>query len=111
MEESSGILDRIYEVIEDRKTSPSEKSYIATLLVKGKGNILDKVVEETGELIAGVLNEDRDGIIHEVADLWFHFLVLLGSLDIPSREIYDELQNRWDRPGLEEKESRHKPGA
>jgi len=111
MEGSSRILDRIYQVIEDRKTSPPEKSYVATLLEQGKGSILDKVVEETGELIAGVLNEDRDGIIHEVADLWFHVLVLLGSLDIPPREIYDELENRWNRPGLAEKESRNKPDA
>ena len=108
MEEKSKILDRIYKVIEDRKAHPRERSYVSSLMEKGTGDILDKIVEETGELIAGVLNEDRKQVIHEMADLWFHTLVLLGTLDVSPQEIYDELEKRWGKSGIEEKESRDK---
>ena len=108
MEEKSKIFDRIYKVIEDRKAHPRERSYVSSLMEKGTGDILDKIVEETGELIAGVLNEDRKQVIHEMADLWFHTLVLLGTLDVSPQEIYDELEKRWGKSGIEEKESRDK---
>jgi phosphoribosyl-ATP pyrophosphohydrolase len=108
MEEKSKILDRIYKVIEDRKAHPRERSYVSSLMEKGTGDILDKILEETGELIAGVLNEDRKQVIHEMADLWFHTLVLLGTLDVSPQEIYDELEKRWGKSGIEEKESRDK---
>jgi phosphoribosyl-ATP pyrophosphohydrolase len=108
MEEKNSILDRIYKVIEDRRAHPRERSYVSSLMEKGTGDILDKMVEETGELIAGVLNEDRKQVIHEMADLWFHTLVLLGTLDVSPQEIYDELEKRWGKSGIEEKESRDK---
>jgi len=108
MEEKSKILDRIYKVIEDRRAHPRERSYVSSLMEKGTGDILDKILEETGELIAGVLNEDRKQVIHEMADLWFHTLVLLGTLDVSPQEIYDELEKRWGKSGIEEKESRDK---
>jgi len=108
MEEKSKIFDRIYKVIEDRRAHPRERSYVSSLMEKGTGDILDKIVEETGELIAGVLNEDRKQVIHEMADLWFHTLVLLGTLDVSPQEIYDELEKRWGKSGIEEKESRDK---
>jgi phosphoribosyl-ATP pyrophosphohydrolase/phosphoribosyl-AMP cyclohydrolase len=108
MEEKSNILDRIYAVIEDRRVRPHERSYVSSLMERGTGDILDKVVEETGELIAGVLNEDRKQVIHEMADLWFHTLVLLGALDVSPHEIYEELEKRWGKSGIEEKESRDK---
>lgn len=108
MEEKSNMFDRIYKLIEDRKAHPRERSYVSSLMEKGTGEIVDKITEETGELIAGVLNEDRKEIIHEMADLWFHTLVLLGTLDVSPQEIYGELEKRWGRSGIEEKESREK---
>jgi phosphoribosyl-ATP pyrophosphohydrolase/phosphoribosyl-AMP cyclohydrolase len=108
MEEKSSILDRIYEVVEDRKSHPRERSYVSSLLQKGTGDIVDKMVEETGELIASILNRDRKQTIYEMADLWFQSLVLLGALDITPHEIYRELENRWGRSGIEEKELRER---
>jgi len=108
MEERSKILDRIYEVIEERKAHPRDKSYVSLLLQKGTGDILDKVVEETGELAAGTLNADKKQIIHEMADLWFHLLVLLGALNVSPQEVYKELEKRWGKSGIEEKEARGK---
>jgi phosphoribosyl-ATP pyrophosphohydrolase len=108
MEERSKILDRIYEVIEERKAHPRDKSYVSLLLQKGTGDILDKVVEETGELAAGILNRDKKQIIHEMADLWFHLLVLLGALNVSPQEIYEELEKRWGKSGIKEKEARSK---
>ena len=108
MEKKSNILDRIYKVIEERKTRPREKSYVSSLMEKGTEEILNKITEETGELIAGVFNEDRKQVIHEMADLWFHTLVLLGALDISPQELYEELEKRCGKSGIEEKESRNK---
>jgi phosphoribosyl-ATP pyrophosphohydrolase len=108
MEEKNNILNRIYTVIEDRKANPQEKSYVSLLVRKGKGDIIEKIMEETGELIASVLNEDRDQAIHEMADLWFHSLVLLGALNVSPQEIYDELEKRWGKSGIQEKEARDK---
>ena len=108
MEERSRILDRIYEVIEERKAHPREKSCVSLLLQKGTGDILDKVAEETGELSAGALNRDRKQIIHEMADLWFHLLVLLGAFDVSPQEVYKELEKRWGKSGIEEKKARGK---
>lgn len=102
----NNILNRISTVIEDRKANPQEKSYVSLLVQKGKEDILGKIMEETGELIASVLNEDRDQVIHEMADLWFHSLVLLGVLNIPLQEIYGELENRSGKSGIQEKEAR-----
>jgi phosphoribosyl-AMP cyclohydrolase/phosphoribosyl-ATP pyrophosphohydrolase len=47
-------------------------------------------------------------IIHEMADLWFHSLVLLGALNVSPQEIYEELEKRWGKSGIKEKEARSK---
>jgi len=91
------ILDRIYDVILDRKRSPKRKSYVSWLLTSGRDKILKKIGEESGELIIGSKNNRRSEIVWEVADLWFHTLVLMGYHNISPTDIYEELQKRFGK--------------
>ncbi|MBI3596608.1 MAG: bifunctional phosphoribosyl-AMP cyclohydrolase/phosphoribosyl-ATP diphosphatase HisIE [Nitrospirae bacterium] len=91
------ILNRIYDVILDRKRSPKRKSYVSWLLTSGRDKILKKIGEESGELIIGSKNNRPSEIIWEVADLWFHTLVLMGYHNISPTDIYEELQKRFGK--------------
>lgn len=102
------ILDAVYQVILSRKAAPSEKSYTASLMNKGVDAILKKVGEEATELVIAGKGGNRDEIIYEAADLFFHILVLLGFHDITPEEIYAELRRRFGVSGIEEKNSRSK---
>jgi phosphoribosyl-ATP pyrophosphohydrolase len=102
----AAILDRLYEIIRQRKESLSPDSYVASLFVKGAEKIHAKIVEEAGELVEASEFGDRDHIVHETADLIFHTMVLLGQWDIQPEEIYGELARRWGVSGIKEKESR-----
>jgi phosphoribosyl-AMP cyclohydrolase / phosphoribosyl-ATP pyrophosphohydrolase len=91
------ILERIYDVILDRKRNPRSNSYVSSLLRSGRDGILKKIGEESGELIIGSKNNRHSEIIWEVSDLWFHTLVLLGHHDIAPDEIYQELLKRFGK--------------
>ncbi len=105
-DEQSDILQAIYQVIQERKANPSEKSYTASLMEKGIDKILKKVGEEAAELIIAGKGGDRQEIVYETADLFFHALILLGFYDIEPEEIYHELRRRFGLSGIEEKASR-----
>ena len=102
----AAILDRLYEVIRQRKETPSPDSYVTSLFVKGTAKMHAKISEEAGELVEASELGDRDHIVHETADLIFHTMVLLSQWDIPPEEIYGELARRWGVSGIKEKESR-----
>ena len=102
------IITLLDEIIEDRKLSLSEKSYVKSLLEKGDKKLIEKIREEAEELIS-VLQEENDikeKLIHEAADLWFHVLVLLASRDLKGEDIIKELKKRLGTSGLIEKASR-----
>lgn len=101
------ILQAVYDVIQERKTTPSEKSYTASLMAKGIDSILKKIGEESTELVVAGKGGVREEIVYETADLFFHVLVLLGFRDIAPEEVYDELRRRFGMSGLEEKASRN----
>lgn len=105
---TSSILEMIYKIILQRKTNPSEKSYVATLFSKGEDTILKKIGEEASELVISGKGGKKEEVIHEMADLWFHSLVLLGQMDIRPEEVYSELKKRFGTSGIEEKEARAK---
>ena len=105
-ESREDILQAVYQVIQDRKGNPSEKSYTASLMAKGVDTILKKLGEEATELVIAGKGGVRDEIVYETADLFFHTLVLLGYYDIAPDEIYTELRRRFGLSGLEEKASR-----
>ena len=99
-------FDRVYDVILERKQCSPETSYVAYLMDEGTDMILKKICEESAEVIIAAKNENRTEQIHELADLWFHILVLMGQNGITLKEIYLELENRFDQSGFDEKANR-----
>jgi len=95
-------------ILEERKSSSKNKSYVSSLYQQGTNKILEKISEESDEVIKAVTEEGREEIIHEVADLWFHLLVLLRHENISLEEVELELANRFGISGHEEKASRKK---
>jgi phosphoribosyl-ATP pyrophosphohydrolase len=104
------IITLLDEIIEDRKLSSSEKSYVKSLLEQGDKKLIEKVREEAEELISVLQEEEendlKEKLIHEAADLWFHVLVLLASRDLKGEDIIKELKKRLGTSGLIEKASR-----
>jgi phosphoribosyl-ATP pyrophosphohydrolase len=100
------ITARLFDVVIDRKANPSPDSYVNRLLEKGEDKILQKVGEEAVETILAAKGGDEDQLVHEIADLWFHLIVLLGARGIPPEKIAGELERRFGTSGLEEKRSR-----
>jgi phosphoribosyl-ATP pyrophosphohydrolase/phosphoribosyl-AMP cyclohydrolase len=98
-----GILDKLYQTIQDRKAHPSAESYTSKLLEGGVDKVLKKVVEEAGEVALAAKGGKKDEIIYETADLLFHTLVALGYADVKPEEVYKELANRFGTSGLKVK--------
>lgn len=101
-------LEKIADILEQRKAADPETSYVASLYQRGLDVILKKVGEESAELIIAAKNPDKQAVIHETADLWFHSLVLLGSLDLKAADVLTELERRFGQSGLKEKQNRQK---
>ena len=99
-------FDRVYDVILKRKQSSPETSYVSYLMDKGTDTILKKICEESAEVIIASKNGIRTEQIHELADLWFHMLVLMGQKGITLTDIYQELENRFGQSGFDEKANR-----
>jgi phosphoribosyl-ATP pyrophosphohydrolase len=106
MKNDNDILAAVYQVIKERKQNPTEKSYVASLYAKGLDKILGKVGEEATEVAVAGKGGVTEEVISEVADLWFHTLVLLGYYDLPPERVYAELRRRFGLSGLEEKAGR-----
>jgi phosphoribosyl-ATP pyrophosphohydrolase len=90
------VLDELYAVIEDRKETLPEGSYTASLFTheKGENAVLEKLGEETTELVLAAKDDDRDAVAHESADIVYHLLVLLSMQEISLEELREELRNR-----------------
>ena len=93
--EGSAVLEAVYRVIQDRVHRRPEGSYVASLLEEGTEKVVAKVLEEAGEVAGAARDGDGEGLVHEVADLWFHTLVLLGSEQIPPARVFEELAKRY----------------
>ena len=106
MKSDKNILDAVYQVIQARKNNPSEESYVASLYAKGLDKILGKIGEEATEVAVAGKGGKLDEVVSEVADLWFHTLVLLSYYDLPPEKIYAELERRFGTSGLKEKAGR-----
>jgi len=91
---SKEIIDELFEVIRDRKTNRKEKSYVCSLYDKGHDKILEKIIEEAGEVVIASKNRENKQIIYESADLLFHLLVMLSYHDLTPDDIFKELQSR-----------------
>lgn len=90
------ILDEVYEILMDRKNNPKPESYTSKLLYheKGLNAILEKIGEESIELILAAKDGKKEEIIYETADLIYHILVLLVKMDIKLEEIWNEMERR-----------------
>ncbi len=100
------ILKKLTEILEARKKDDPTKSYTASLYRDGLEAILKKVNEEAFETIIAARQGDNKELIHEVADLWFHTLVLMAHKNLSVEDILNELARREGASGIEEKESR-----
>lgn len=100
-------LERLTAVLKERKTADVGSSYVASLYRQGLDAILKKVGEEAAETIVAAKNAATPGrnaaLVHEVADLWFHSLVLLVHLDQEPQWVLEELDRRAGVSGLTEK--------
>ena len=102
------VLKEISDVIEVRKQAAPESSYVSQLLHKGEDAILKKVIEEAGEVLMASKDGDKLHLIKEVADVWFHSMVLLGYHGLRAEDVLMELQRRQNISGIDEKASRGK---
>jgi len=102
----SDILERLSELIEQRKNADPNTSYVAKLYSKGMDSILKKVGEEATEVVIAAKDNDKEQIIYETADLWFHTLIMLAKADLKLQDVLDELARREGLSGIAEKESR-----
>ncbi len=100
------ILSRLADTLESRKQADPQSSYVAKLYAKGLDAILKKVAEEAAETIMAAKDGERDKIVYETADLWFHSLVLLAQQGIRPEDVLNELARREGLSGLEEKAAR-----
>ncbi len=102
----NAILRKLTETLEARKKDDPSKSYTASLYRDGLEAILKKVNEEAFELIIAARQGDDKDLIHEVADLWFHTLVLMAHKNLSVDDILNELSRREGISGIDEKENR-----
>jgi phosphoribosyl-ATP pyrophosphohydrolase len=102
---SNDTLARLAAVIESRKPAAGgdpDKSYVARLFAKGEDAILKKIGEEATEVVLAAKGGQRDRIVAEMADLWFHALVALAAHGLKPADVLAELERREGLSGLEE---------
>ena len=93
--EGPAMLEVLERTIQSRKVNPPSGSYVASLFEKGEPFICRKIGEEATEVVTSALGgESEERLVAEVADLWFHSLVLLGNRGIPLRRVFAELARR-----------------
>jgi phosphoribosyl-ATP pyrophosphohydrolase len=103
---SDDILLRLMDVLASRKGADPDSSYVAGLYAKGLDSILKKIGEESTETIIAAKSGDKQQIVYETADLWFHCLVMLAQQNLDARLVLEELDRRFGVSGLDEKAAR-----
>jgi phosphoribosyl-ATP pyrophosphohydrolase len=102
----SEILSRLAETLESRKLADPDSSYVAKLYAKGLDSILKKIGEEATETVIAAKGGDKSQVVYEMADLWFHSLVLLAQQGLHPDDVLAELARREGLSGLVEKAGR-----
>ena len=100
------VFNRLHALITSRKESATGNSYTEELFRKGQDHLLKKFGEEALEVMMASKNDDSDHVVRELADLWFHSLVVMAYHDISMGDVASELERREGISGLEEKVSR-----
>jgi phosphoribosyl-ATP pyrophosphohydrolase len=107
---NADILQRLAEVIETRRGADPGQSYVASLHQRGLDVMLKKLGEEATETVIAAKNPDRAALVSEMADLWFHSLVVLSACELHPDDVLDELARRFGLSGAAEKAARTEPG-
>jgi len=108
------ILNRLYEILQERKSADPESSYVSSLYDKGAAKISEKVTEEAEETNVESMRLEkspddtqiREALKNESADLIFHLMVLLAYHDVKPHEVFKILEDRFGTSGHEEKAAR-----
>ena len=100
------VLARLAEVVHGRNGGDPERSYVSRLLSRGEDAILKKIGEEATETVMAAKDGDRQRIVGETADLWFHCLIMLEHYQLGPQDLLHELQRREGLSGLDEKAAR-----
>ncbi|CAK0742099.1 Phosphoribosyl-ATP pyrophosphatase [Gammaproteobacteria bacterium] len=108
--ETSDVLNSLAKILEERKTADPANSYVAGLYTKGLDAILKKIGEEAAETIIAAKGDDQHALLHEIADLWFHTLILLSHQGLGPMDVLTELTRRFGLSGVAEKAARNQAG-
>jgi phosphoribosyl-ATP pyrophosphohydrolase len=100
---SDAILKQLADVIDSRKGGDAAASYVARLFALGDDAILKKIGEEATEAVLAAKSGERERIVAETADLWFHCMVMLSHYGLRPENVLDELSQRAGTSGIEEK--------
>ena len=111
MSRFSETFDRLAATIETRKGASPDSSYTAKLLADGVERAAKKLGEEAVEVVIAAVQQDRDGLAAESADLLYHFLVVLAAAGVSLDDVAARLESREGRSGLEEKAGRDTSGT
>ncbi|RXZ44032.1 phosphoribosyl-ATP diphosphatase [Crenobacter cavernae] len=102
------VLKTLGDTLEARRDAEPQSSYVASLFHKGQDAILKKVIEEAGEVLMAAKDGDKLPLVREVADLWFHSMVLLAYNGLRAEDVLAELKRREGTSGIDEKNARPK---
>ena len=102
----AAVLQRLGETLAARRTADPASSYVAGLMAKGEDAILRKVAEESAETLLASKEGDKLHLVREVADLWFHSMVLLAWHGLTPDDVLAELHRREGISGIDEKAAR-----
>jgi phosphoribosyl-ATP pyrophosphohydrolase len=100
------VLDRIAATIERRKGADASTSYVAKLFAQGEDAMLKKIGEEATETVLAAKSGDRLHLVREVADLWFHCMIVLARHGVGPGDVLAEMHRREGISGLDEKAAR-----
>ena len=101
-------LERIAATIEERKHGDAKTSYVARLLSQGEDALLKKIGEEATETVLAAKSGDRQHLVRETADLWFHSMIVLARYGLGPADVLAEMHRREGISGLDEKAARKK---
>lgn len=93
-QQGPGILEELMAVIQDRKRERPQGSYTARLFDEGMDRMAQKVIEEAGETSIAAVKGDREHLVRELADLWYHVLVVMAASEVRPEDVWQELRSR-----------------
>ncbi len=99
-------LNKLYKIIKDRKDNPKKGSYVTGLFAQGIDRIAQKIGEEATEVVIASKNDDKQRFIEEMADLWFHSLVLVIEKNLTPEDVFTELTKRHKKAGASKNSTR-----